>query len=147
MGCWKVGDKPTFFNGKNLMLKENQKSQHGFVRNLTSLCDDLLLLFFWLLFLVQLFSTNYASQGMQLQCKSNLKVVGIVCEPSSSRNKRKKFQVKANHQGPSNCTRLLQDFVKLLQDLLKSISVHVLVAFVCICCVCISPFYFFIFSI
>ena len=53
MGCWKVGDKPTFFNGKNLMLKENQKSQHGLVRNLTSLCDDLLLLFFWLLFLVQ----------------------------------------------------------------------------------------------
>ena len=53
MRCWKVGDKPTFFNGKNLMLKENQKSQHGFVRNLTSFCDDLLLLFFWLLFLVQ----------------------------------------------------------------------------------------------
>ena len=39
MGCWKVGDKPTFFNGKNLMLKENQKSQQGFEWASTSLCD------------------------------------------------------------------------------------------------------------
>ena len=58
MGFWKVGDKPTFLNGKNLMLKENQKSQHGFVWNLTSLCDDLLLLFFWLLILLQFQSVS-----------------------------------------------------------------------------------------
>ena len=35
------------------MLKENQISQQGFKWVSTSLCDYLLLLFFWLLFLVQ----------------------------------------------------------------------------------------------